>query len=229
MATIVVAVVITAGVFAASVWFPNQPTNPTTPTTPTTPTGGYGPLAVEYLETRRDDVEFYFLYNCSLVNEDLSSFYDQTESGAFVDMVKMISNGSHVNIEVSFSPWSADLVGRGAITDADWALLNGALIDNGLGMMTDATEHPDDFPHTWPVTFLANIYFDDFTFFEMGYTESDGMVFIRNGTWTGEFNEWGQPDVTGHASFGYWLNEGGHLGTPLTDLSTAITENVQYP
>jgi hypothetical protein len=107
--------------------------------------------------------------------------------------------------------------------------LNGALIDNGLGLMTDATEHPDDFPHTWPVTFLANIYFDDFTFFEMGYTESDGMVFIRNGTWTGEFTEWGQPDVTGFASFGYWLNEGGHLGTALTDLYTSITENVQYP
>ena len=232
LAAMVVAIVIAGGLLAASTFIPGGILPTTTPTTTTTtgPNGSnYGIRAANYLNSRVDNVEFYWLYNCSFVNEDLSAFYQETEPSVFVDGVKMVRGVEGVDIEVLFAPYDHNIVGTGSISLNDWGILSGSIINDGIGQMSDAVTHPDDWPHTWPVDLILEIYFDDDTFFQFGYTSSDSLVYLQNGTWTGGFTEWGWPDIVGLDGPAYWLNEGGHLTTPMNNLYTSITSNTPYP
>lgn len=239
LVSFIIAIVVVTGVLSAAFVFPNLPTPTTTPTdithdtiTTTHPPNGenFGPLAADYLTSKRDDVEFYFIYNCSFVNENISHYYQQTESDEtiFVDAVKMWRNATAGFAQVLFAPWQDENFGFGEISLTDWNALAGSLIDDGLRQMSDAVTHPSDFPATWPVDLLFEVFFNDNTFFEIGFTKGDGKVHIRNGTWSGGFTEWGHPDVTGFQS-GYWLDEGGYFRTPTLYLFDVITTSVTYP
>ena len=225
LSAIVIAVVVVGGLFAASMLIP--PITPTT-TTPTTTGGSYGIRAAEYLNSRRDDIAFYWLYNSTFVNEDLSSFYSESHAGAFVDGVKMEQTESGGDIEVLFAPWDHSIVGTGSVDTTTWETLGGNLVDGALAQMTDHENQDMEWPHTWPVSFIIEIYFDDNTFLGLGYTESDQLVHIQNGTWSGGFTEWGWPDVTGFSE-GYNLNAGGLMDAPIQSFYNAITQNVAYP
>jgi hypothetical protein len=235
---ILVAVIIVAGFAATMFWFPGGigPTTTTTTDTNTTTTtttgggGGYGPLAADYLNSRREDVLFFWIFNCTLVNVNLSNYYDAQEPNAFVDGVFMWRNATDFcMIEVLFHPYSADIVGRAEIIPDQWFALSGSLIDNGLGRMSDATSYPSDFPNTWPVELYMMIFFDDNSVFRIGYTSSDGLVNIQNGTWNGEFDELSGVPYTSNWQPGYWLNEDGYLATPINDFYSTITGAVDYP
>jgi hypothetical protein len=235
LASITVAIVVVSAVITAIVFLPGlTPTNPTT-TTPTGPTtteptngGKYGPLAADYLTSRRDDVHFLWIYNCSFVNERLSNYYKQTNSEAFVDGVKMIRNTTHAWAQVLFAPWDSNIEGFGDISLDDWSTLSGSLVDDGLRQMADATTPGEGFPSTWPVDFIIDIFFDDLTFFFIGFTSTDGLVYIQNGTWTGSYTEYGWPEIDEYFP-GYWLEEGGYLQTPMDNLYNTITQAVSYP
>jgi hypothetical protein len=132
-------------------------------------------------------------------------------------------------IEVLFYPYTSDIVGRGEIIPDSWFALSGSLIDNGLGRMSDATSYPADFPNTWPVELYMMIFFDDNSVFNIGYTSSDSLVHIRNGTWTGGFDDDTGVPYTSNWQPGYWLNDGGYLATPISDFYSTITGAVSYP
>ncbi len=231
-AAIVVAIVVIAGLYAATVLLPNGPTitTPTTtnPTT-TTPSGGYGVKAADYLNSRRDDIVFYWMSNSTFVNERLTNYYQDSEPDAFVDGVTMYKNSDGGNIEVLFAPYSENIVGTGSISNDKWNELSGALVNDAIALMLDTTNPPDEFPQSWPIDWYIDIFFDDNTFFYIGYTASDQMVYLQNGTWSGEMTEWGHPDITGFAESGYWLNANNLLDIPMNLFYNAITENVDYP
>ena len=229
---VVLAIVVGAAMFTSSLWLPpGDGTTTTSTTTPTTtpPAEGYGPLAAEYINSRRDDVVAYWLCNNTFVNVDLTTFYQQTEPSAYVDGVLMKRFGVETQLEVLFHPYYAGLVGTGSLTEVEWNSLSGSIVDDGIGQMSNAASHPNDFPASWPPRFYLDIFFDDNTFFFCGFTEGDGLVYIQNGTWTGEYRENGWPEITGFSDVGYWLIEGGRLQAPMTNLYNAITQNVDYP
>jgi hypothetical protein len=235
LVSFIVAIIVVTGVLSAAFILPNLQPIPTTPTNATTtppPNGGnnFGPLAANYLTSRRDDVAFYWIYNCSFVNENLSHYYRQIESdeNIFVDGVKMWRNATSAYTQILFAPWHEEIFGFGEIGLSDWNTLAGSIIDDGLRQMSDATSHPADFPATWPVDLHFEVFFDDNTFFFIGFTKTDGKVYIRNGTWSGQFTEWGHPDITGYQS-GHWLDEGGYFRTPTQILFDTITTSVTYP
>jgi len=223
-ASMIAAVVITAGVVALAVYFPGGGGG----TIPTDPTG-LGALTAEYLNSMRDNVEFYFICNSTLVNEDITSFYAQTQPGAFVDGIRMNRTPTGGDIGVLFSPYHAGIIGTGQITTTEWSSLSGLIVDDGIGQMEEPTSPPgpNDFPTSWPVDLYFAMYFNDSTCFYAGFTSTDGLLFIQNGTWTGEFID-GWP-VPGTFSEGAWLLEGGHLATAIDALYTTITTTVDYP
>ncbi|MFW9956326.1 MAG: hypothetical protein ACFFD3_17420 [Candidatus Thorarchaeota archaeon] len=233
---VVIAIVLISGLVAVTVFFPGgliptttpTTTTPTTPTT-TTPNGGFGIRAADYLNSRREDVVFYCILNSTIVNEDLSAFYAQSHPGAFVDVVKLWRTETGGDIEVGFSPYDANIVGTGSITIAEWETLSGMFVNGAIAEMPDASNPPSSFPSTWPIELYMGIYFSDNTFFQVGYTASDGMVNLVNGTWTGGFTEWGWPEHSGYDSTDHWLSANGLLDAPMGELYSLITENAPYP
>jgi hypothetical protein len=77
--------------------------------------------------------------------------------------------------------------------------------------MNAAGQHPDYFPHTWPVTLLMEVYFGDMTVLSIGYTRQDQLVCIQYGTWSGHLRSDGWPDVSSFGQQTDWLNADGHL------------------
>ena len=226
-ASVLVAIVITAGVVFIGINLPGGGVVPTTTTSTTGTRSGLGARAANYLNSMRDNVVYYWMSNSTFVNLNLSTYYDSVHPGAYVDAVYMTENETGGEINVLFSPWDAYIKGTGALTETEWNSLSGSLIDDGVGQMDEATSHPtDSWPHTWPVDFFMYACFNDFTFFYIGFTSSDGFVFLQNGTWV--MNEDNRPQPTSHEE-GYWLLENGHLQTPLLNLYTAITTKVSYP
>ncbi len=223
-ASIIIAVIVISGFLALSIFRPTDQTG-----VPDGTQEGLGARAAEYINSRRDDVVFYWMCNSSFVNERLTQHYQETAPDAFVDGVKMSRHAGTSTIDVLFAPYTADITGHGEISPDEWDILSGSLVDDAIAQMPDATEHPADFPSTWPIDFYVSIFFDDNTFFYIGYTESDQMVFLQNGTWTGQFTEYDHPEITGFAETGYWLNANGLMTTPIDDFYQAITENVVYP
>ena len=217
-ASMIAAVVITAGVVALAVYYPGG--GGTIPTDPT----GLGALTAEYLNSMRDNVEYYFIMNSTLVNEDVTNFY-----GAFVDGIRMNRTPTGGEINVLFSPYSSGIIGTGEISTIEWNSLSGMIVDDGIGQMEEPASPPGphDFPTSWPIDLYFAMYFDDGTCFYVGFTSTDGLVFIQNGTWTGEFID-GQP-VSGSFYDGAWLLEGGHLQSAIEALYTTITTAVDYP
>jgi len=228
LASVLVAVIITTGVFIIAVNLPGNGGNNTT-TTPTNPVAGLGSKAALYLNSMRDNVVFYWMCNSTLVNMNLSDYYDAVHSGAFVDAVYMTDNDTGGEITVLFSPFFDNIVGKGVLTETEWNALSGSLIDDGIGQMEQATSFPTGYyPHTWPIDFYMTAYFNDDTCFTVGFTRSDGFVYIVNGTWSGDFEDRTVPPVLSWGT-GYWLDDNGHFAVPLQNLYTAITTTVSYP
>jgi len=223
MASMLAAIVITAGVVALAIYFPGG--NNPIPPTPTS----LGALTAAFLNSMRDNVQFYFMCNSTFVNQDISDYYAQSEPGAYADAVMMNRTATGGNINVLFSPWYAGIVGTSQISTSEWNSLSGTIIDDGIGNM-EAPENPPagDFPLSWPIDFYFNVFFDDNTCFFAGFSDSDGFLFIQNGTWSGEFTDHGWPVQTGWDD-GAWLLEGGHMAAGLDALYTIITTNVSYP
>jgi hypothetical protein len=229
LAAIIVAVVVTSGVFLAVANLPNGGIGPnTTPTIPTGPTDGVGARAALYLQSMRDNVEYYWMSNSSFVNNDLSTYYDAQHSGAFVDGLYMVKTETGGEINLFFAPYP-HTIGTGTLSETEWNTMSGSLIDDGLGMM-DAVEDPptSDWPHTWPVDFYTFVCFDDNTFFYFGYTSSDGLAFIQNGTYSGSAMDESGPIIETWND-GIWLDAGDHLTIPLQTLYSTITGAVSYP
>jgi hypothetical protein len=222
-ASMIAAIVLTAGVFAVAIYFPGGGTGP-----PPRPSS-LGARTAEFLNSMQDNVQFYFMYNSTFVNDDLSDFYAQTEPGAYVDGVLMNRTATGGDIGVLFSPWDANLVGTGQISTIEWNSLSGAIIDDGIGQM-EAPEDPPvgDFPLNWPIDFYFNVFFDDDTCFFAGFSSTDGYLYIQNGTWSGDFSPHGWPISTGWDD-GAWLLEGDHLTDGINALYSTITSNVNYP
>ena len=229
-ASVLVAVVITAGVVMIGLNLPGGgigPTN-TTPTTPTGPMTGLGARAATYLNSMRDNVVYYWMSNSTFVNLNLSTYYDSVHPGAFVDAVYMTENETGGEITVAFNPFYDNIRGKGVLSETEWNSLSGSLIDDGIGQMEEASSHPaGDWPHTLPLDFFMYAYFNDNTFFSFGYTGSDGFVFLQNGTWAVSTYD-DKPSPISHQE-GYWLEEGGYLQTPLLNLYNTITSKVSYP
>ncbi len=223
MASVLAAVVITAGVVALAIYFPGID-DPDIPI----PTG-LGAQTAAFLNSMRDNVQFYFMCNSTFVNQDMTGFYNQSEPSAYVDAIVMNRTATGGDIQVLFSPYHADIVGNGQISTTDWNSIAGTIIDDGIAHMEAPEDPPEDsFPTTWPVDFYFYVYFDDGTWFFSGFSNTDGLLYMHNGTWGGEFSEWGWPMNTGMDD-GFWLVEGGHLTAGITALYTAITDNVSYP
>ncbi|MFW9957334.1 MAG: hypothetical protein ACFFCT_04620 [Candidatus Odinarchaeota archaeon] len=227
LASVLVAVIVTTGVFIAATNLPGDGGNNTT--TPTHPVNGLGARAALYLNSMRDNVVYYWMCNSTFVNQDLSDYYNSIHSGAFVDGVYMTENETGGVITVLFSPYYLNIRSEGQLTENEWNSLSGSLIDDGIGQMVEAANPPtDEWPHTWPIDFYMTVYFNDNSCFLVGYTSSDDLVYIVNGTWSGIINDRLSPPILSFDD-GYWLTEGGHFDIPLQNLYTAITGKVGYP
>jgi len=231
LASVIVAIVVTTGVFIVATNLPGGGGNNTTTTTTTTtnPVGGLGAKAALYLNSMRDNVVYYWMCNSTFVNLNLSEYYDGVHPGAFVDGAYMTDNETGGQITVLFSPYDLNIRGEGVLTETQWNSLSGALIDDGIGQMVEAANPPSsDWPHTWPVDFYMTVYFNDNTCFLVGYTSSDGFVYIVNGTWSGIINDRLSPPILSFDE-GRWLVESGHFALPFQYLYTTITTEVSYP
>ena len=222
MASVIAAVVLTAGVFAVAIYLPGGPANLPSPTS-------LGAKTAEYLNSMRDNVQYYFLCNSTFVNDNLSDYYDQAQPGAFVDGVRMNRTTDGGDIDVLFSPWDAYIVGSGQISTVEWNSLSGQIIDDGIGQM-EAPEDPPvgNFPLSWPLDFYFTVCYDDNTSFFAGFTSTDGFLYVQNGTWSGEFGENGWPIFLDWDD-GFWLVEGGHLAAGLSAFYATIIGSVSYP
>lgn len=230
-ASVLVAVIVTAGIFIAATNLPGGGIDPTTTptTTPTDPMNGLGARAALYLNSMRDNVVYYWMSNSTFVNGDLSDYYNSAHPGAFVDGVYMTENETGGEINVLFSPYDQYIVGKGVLTENEWNGMSGAIIDDGIGQMEEAANPPaGDWPHSFPIDFYMFAFFNDSTFFYIGLTNSDGFVYIQNGTWTGSVHEEGGPRPITYEE-GYWLVENGLLVQPLQSLYSTITNSVSYP
>lgn len=186
-------------------------------------------MAMEYLQSKRDDVLFYWMCNSTFVNVNLTLFYRQSNASAFVDGVYMKHEQPLNQVRVLFSPFDKNVTGIGSVDQTTWDSFSGLLVNDSIGQMDDASSHPQYWPNTWPIDFFIEIYFNDNTLFYIGYTKSDGLAYIQNGTWTGNYAPNGWPETTNYATTGYWLIEGGHLSSPVVQLYDIITQAASYP
>ena len=219
-ASMIAAIVLTAGVLAVAVYFPGLGNGPD-------PNGplSLGARTAEFLNSMRENVQHYFIANCSFVNEDITDFYAQTEPTAYVDGVMMNRTDTGGDIDVLFSPWSAGIIGSGTITTTHWNSLSGLIVDDGVGQMEEAETTPGS--EIFPPDLYFGIFFDDLTSFYLQYFEGEGLVLIQNGTWTGGYIDgWPVSDTFGEE---YWLVEDGHLTDAISALFATITSTVSYP
>ncbi len=225
-AAIMVALIVGSSLIIVAFWTSQGPTNPNT-TNP--PAGGYGPLAAQYINSKRDNAVFMWSCNNSFVNVELTNYYKSYDEGAYVDGLYMIRNDTGCYVKLLFAPYFANLTGYGQITNDDWDSISGALVDDGIGQMTDAQSHPQH-PDYSDLDFFIEIYFDDLTFFYIGSFATSNLVFILNGTWTGHFLEWGWPEVSEYDfENGKWLTENGLLDAPKTLMYNVITSTITHP
>jgi hypothetical protein len=246
---ILIGIIITASVVSGALFFANynpttgttsttttttggstQTTGPTSTTTiPTTPTvKTYGQLAAEYINSRRSDIEFFFHFNCSFVNQNLSSYYNSIHPGAYVDGLYMLNVNESPFIRVLFAPYYDNIKGEENITQLQWETLSGMLVDDGIANMPNAISHPSDPYENFPPEYMTVVCFVDGSAFNLFFDEASGTVYIANGTWSG-FNEYGWAMTSYDYSNGQWLIEDGHLNTYLESLYDIVTENVAYP
>ncbi len=219
-ASLVAVLVVTSGVVAIAIYFPGRGNGPDIPG----PTS-LGAQTAEFLNSMRDNVEFYFIANSSFVNSDLTDFYAQSEPTAFVDGVVMNRTETGGQIDVLFSPWDAGIVGSGAITTTQWNSLSGLIVDDGIGQMNETETTPET--GMWPLDLYFAMFFNDSTCFYLLYSSTSDLVQIYNGTWTGEFVDgWPVGDQTYDE---YWLDGGDHLTTAINALYATITSTVSYP
>jgi hypothetical protein len=241
---VLIGVIITASVVSGAYYFANMPTIPTTSTTtspttsmttsptstttePTTttsvPVKTYGALAADYLDSRRDDVVFFWHYNNSFVNQNLSAYYDSQHTGAYVDGLYML-NEIEPMVRLLFHPYHENIRGEGNISQLEWETLGGQLIDDGIRQMPNSDTTAD----LWPPDYMVEVCFEDGTSFHISYLKSAGLVYVANGTWSG-FDEYGWAMSTFDYENGWWLQEAGHLQAYLTTLFDTITTHVSYP
>jgi len=218
-AAMIAAVVLTAGIYAIAIYFPGDGNG-----TPPDPTN-LGYKVAEFLNSMRENVQHYFIANCSFVNENITGFYQQTEPTAFVDGIMMNRTGTGGTIDVLFSPWDAHIVGSGSISTTEWNSLSGIIVDDGIGQMNESDSLPGS--DMWPPDLYFAIFFDDLTSFYVQFSSAEGLVLIQNGTWTGEYMD-GWPVS---ATFGdeFYLDEDGYFTAAIDALFTTITSTVSYP
>ena len=213
----VAAIMLSICVLGASIWIPLS-------------TQPFGLVMASFLEGNSDKIEFWWIYNCTLVNENLTEHYRQEQVTAYVDGVYLFLNSSVVQVSVLFAPYTEKIVGRGQLSAAAWANLSDSLIHSGIGRMERAAGHPDYFPNTWPIELLMEVYFNDNTLFYIGYSAQQHLVYVQSGSWSGKFAESGWPIVTGYAESGEWLEEAGHLQGVLPQFLVTILNAVPlYP
>ena len=167
-ASILVAVIVTAGIFIAATNLPGGGIDPTTTptTTPTDPMNGLGARAASYLNSMRDNVVYYWMCNSTFVNANLSEYYDSVHPGAFVDGLYMTENETGGEINILFAPYNLNIVGTGTLNENEWNGMSGSLIDDGLGMMEEAANPPiGDLTHTWQFDFYMFACYNDIKFF----------------------------------------------------------------
>ena len=222
-AALIAAVVITAGVFAVAIYFPGEGNGPDPDPT------NLGYQVAEFINSKRENVQFYWMCNSTFVNQNITDYYTQSEPSAFVDGIKMNRTATGGEIILLFAPWHAGITGVGQISTTEWNTISGTIVDDGIGQMEAPDTPPTgEFPLSWPIDFYFSIYFDDDTCFMAGFSYSDGYLFIQNGTWSGEFSPYGWPITTGWDD-GTWLVEDGHLTAGIEALYTSITTSVSYP
>ena len=218
-ASMIAALVLTAGVFAVAIYLPGIGPGPDTGPT------SLGALTAEFLNSMRDNVQHYFVANCSLVNEDITGFYQQSEPTAFVDGIRMNRTSTGGEIEVLFSPWDARIIGTGTVSTEQWNGLSGTIVDDGIGQMNETDSDPGSI--TGPPDLYFAIFFDDLTCFHLFFSSDEGVVRIQNGTWTGTYeNGWPRSATFGEEFF---LEEDGHLTAAMDALYSIITTSVSYP
>ncbi|MFW9813473.1 MAG: hypothetical protein ACFFF9_13505, partial [Candidatus Thorarchaeota archaeon] len=184
-----------------------------------------GARTAEFLNSMRENVQHYFIANCSFVNEDITAFYQQTEPTAYVDGVMMNRTASGGAINVLFSPWDAYIVGTGTVSTEQWNSLSGIIVDDGIGQMNESDTTPVS--GMWPSDLLFEIFFTDLTSFVVQFSSAEGLVMIQNGTWTGTYmNGW---PVSASMGDPFYLEEDGHFASAIDALYSIITNTVSYP
>ncbi len=237
---VIIGIIITAsvvsGAYFISTYTPTNPptgtttststtTEPTETTTTTTmPVGTYGELAADFINSRRDDIVFFWHYNNSFVNQNLSAYYDEQHSGAYVDGLYMLNTNLTPMVRLLFHPYHDNIRGEGEITQLEWEMLSGLLVDDGIKLMPNSESTQE----LWPPDYMVEVCFLDGTSFHLSYFRSTGLVFIAEGTWSG-FNEYGWAMSSFDDDSIRWLDEDGHLQAYLTALFDTVTTNVDYP
>lgn len=183
-----------------------------------------GAAAASYVDARTDNIVFLWAYNCTLVNENLTQYYQESVD-AYVDGVSILLNGSSPEVTVLFAPYTSQRTVEGQLTLDQWNDLRRNLFTYGIGVMDAAPQHPDYFPHTWPVTLLLDVYFSDNTVLSIGYTKQDQLVSIQYGTWTGLLRPDGWPEVSGFNPMSDWLAADSHLEYGILRLFEIITSS----
>jgi hypothetical protein len=181
-----------------------------------------GALVAGYVDSRADSIAFVWIYNCTLVNENVTEYYSESV-GRCVDGVFISFNGSLPEVTVLFAPCSNGTTGECHLAVEQWDAVRQGLFTNGIGLMGAAIPHPAYFPHTWPVSLSMEMYFDDNTVMSVGYTKADQLVNILYGTWSGVFGCDGWPEDTSFSPSSEWLHADGHLENGLLLLFEAIT------
>jgi len=209
MQSIAMALMLSVGIFVAAIMLPtfSQP---------------LGAAAAGYIDARVDNIVFLWVYNCTLVNENLTEYY-QESVGAYVDGLSVYLNGSSPEVTVLFAPYTSQRTVEGQLTLDQWNDLRRNLFTYGIGVMGAAPQHPDYFPHTWPVTLLLDVYFSDKTVLSIGYTKQDQLVSIQYGAWTGLLRPDGWPEVSGFNPTSDWLAAEGHLEYGILRLFEIVT------
>jgi hypothetical protein len=172
---------------------------------------------------------YMFLCNCTLINDNLTNYYKQFNSSAYVDTIEFREYNDTVQIKVLFAPWTANIIGTGEISSELWGTLCSSIVDNGILVMNQTANHPDDFNDAWPFDLYLQIYYDDLTFQHIGYGKSNGLIAITSGTWTGQYYTHGVPIKEEWNSKTTWLVEDGFFRNAMSNLYNIVTANVQYP
>ena len=157
MGSVIAAMALTVVIFVAA----SYPGGNNIPPVPTS----LGAKTAAYLNSLRDNVQYYFMCNSTFVNDDLSDFYSQTHPGAYVDGVRMNRTVDGGNIDVLFSPWDAYITGTGHVSVAEWNTFSGVFFDDntcffagfsavdGYFYVKNGTWTGQFGPMGWPITY----------------------------------------------------------------------------
>jgi hypothetical protein len=210
---IVLGALLSLGLFTSAIWIPAyiQP---------------LGSATAAYLDSHSGDISFIWMHNCTLVNDNLSRSFSNGQESVYVDGLYIFLNGTSPIEKVLFAPYYENKSAQGQLITEQWNDLKRSLISEGIGRMIAAETHPEYFPHTWPISLMIEVYFEDLTFFYMGYEATDGLAYIQYGTWTGHLLLNGWPEVSDFQSQSNWLDADHYLDYAMTRIFEITTSAV---